>query len=232
MDEFEYEIRRSTRARHARVEVAYGGVTVVLPQRAPERVARRLVRDQYDWIVRALVKVERDRSAVAERTLTDGAQIPLLGQELELRVAVIGEAERESVSFRARDGRVTVRAHSEAPQDLAVPLERWYRRVARKEATARLDAITRRNGTRYSKLTIRDQSTRWGSCAANGAISINWRLLLAPEAVFHYVIEHEAAHLEVHDHSQRFWNLLDERMPDWQEHRDWLRHSGGTLRLH
>lgn len=231
MDEFEYEIRRSTRARHARVEVAYGGVTVVLPQRAPERVARRLVRDQYDWIVRALLKVERDRAAVAERALVDGANIPLLGRELELRVAVIDQDQRESVSFRARDGRVTVRARSDAPHELAVPLERWYRRVARTEATKRLDAITRRNGTSYSKLTIRDQSTRWGSCAANGAISINWRLLLAPEAIFDYVIEHEAAHLEIHDHSQRFWNLLDARMPDWQAHRDWLRSSGGTLRL-
>jgi predicted metal-dependent hydrolase len=55
--------------------------------------------------------------------------------------------------------------------------------------------------------------------------------MLAPEAVLDYVIEHEAAHIEVRDHSKRFWALMDARVPDWRDSRDWLRRNGGTLRL-
>ena len=62
-------------------------------------------------------------------------------------------------------------------------------------------------------------------------MSFNWRLLLAPEAVLDYVIEHEVCHLEVMDHSPRFWALLESRVPDWREHAAWLRRYGSTLVL-
>ncbi len=62
-------------------------------------------------------------------------------------------------------------------------------------------------------------------------MSFNWRLLLAPPAIVDYVVEHEVAHLEVMDHSPRFWGLLAERVPDWREHERWLRRHGHLLRL-
>ena len=67
-------------------------------------------------------------------------------------------------------------------------------------------------GAAYTGLTIRGQRTRWASCSSTGAMSFNWRLLLAPEAVLDYVIEHEVCHLEVMDHSPRFWALLESRV--------------------
>ncbi|MGB3953089.1 MAG: SprT family zinc-dependent metalloprotease, partial [Solirubrobacterales bacterium] len=114
---------------------------------------------------------------------------------------------------------------------IAALLERWYRRRAREEITRRLDVVVARNGTSYRRLAIRDQRTRWGSCSTSGTLSFNWRLLLAPSVVLDYVVEHEAAHIEVRDHSPRFWALLDRRVPGWQQQRDWLRRHGGTLRL-
>jgi predicted metal-dependent hydrolase len=110
-------------------------------------------------------------------------------------------------------------------------LERWYRRAARAEIAPRLDAAVARAGTTYSGLTIRAQRTRWASCSAAGGMSFNWRLLLAPEVVLDYVIEHEVCHLEVMDHSPRFWRLLESRVPDWREHAAWLRRYGATLAL-
>jgi predicted metal-dependent hydrolase len=115
--------------------------------------------------------------------------------------------------------------------DRAESLERWYRRAARAEIAPRLDAATSRAGVAYTTLTIRGQKTRWASCSQNGAMSFNWRLLLAPESVLDYVVEHEVCHLEVMDHSARFWRLLERRVPDWRDHADWLRRYGATLRL-
>jgi predicted metal-dependent hydrolase len=106
-----------------------------------------------------------------------------------------------------------------------------YRRQARAEIAPRLDAAVARAGTRYSGLTIRGQKTRWASCSSTGAMSFNWRLLLAPGPVLDYVVEHEVCHIEVMDHSPRFWALLESRVPDWREHSTWLRRYGSTLTL-
>jgi predicted metal-dependent hydrolase len=110
-------------------------------------------------------------------------------------------------------------------------LERWYRRRAREEVTPRLDAACARAGTSYERLQIRGQRTRWASCSSTGAMSFNWRLLLAPAEILDYVVEHEVAHLEVLDHSRRFWDLLASRCPDWRQREAWLRRHGHALRL-
>ena len=96
----------------------------------------------------------------------------------------------------------------------------------RRRSAPRLDAATQRAGSRYTGLTIRGQRTRWASCSSTGAMSFNWRLLLAPPEILDYVVEHEVCHLEVMDHSPRFWRLLASRSPDWRAHSAWLRRYG------
>ena len=110
-------------------------------------------------------------------------------------------------------------------------LEGWYRRRAREEIAPRLDAAVARAGTSYSSLQIRCQRTRWASCSSSGAMSFNHRLLLAPPEIVDYVVEHEVAHLELLDHSPRFWALLASRCPEWREYEAWLRRHGQALRL-
>ena len=99
------------------------------------------------------------------------------------------------------------------------------------EIEPRLDRACALAGTSYSRLTIRGQRTRWASCSRSGAMSFNWRLLLAPEAVLDYVIWHEVCHLEVMDHSSRFWRLLASRSPGYREQLRWLKLNGATLVL-
>jgi predicted metal-dependent hydrolase len=123
------------------------------------------------------------------------------------------------------------RLHVPGGEDHRPALERWFRRQAREEIAPRLDRATALTGKRYAGLTIRGQRTRWASCSATGAMSFNWRLLLAPEAVLDYVVWHEVCHLDVHDHSPRFWSLLAERCPDYARHARWLRRHGATLVL-
>ena len=115
--------------------------------------------------------------------------------------------------------------------ELREALEAWYRRQARSEVATRLDAAVARAGRSYTTLQIRGQRTRWASCSTSGAMSFNWRLLLAPAEILDYVVEHEVAHLDVQDHSARFWSLLASRSPRWREHEAWLRRHGHALRL-
>jgi hypothetical protein len=213
----EYTVRRSDRARRVRVAVdPEKGVEVVLPQRAPKRAAAEAVRELRPWIERRLAEAEAAREAVAAR----GHTVPYLGETLTLK------PERGRTRVHRR-GDVLLVPHG----DHRPALERWYRRNAKLEIAPRLDRAVEALDTTYTALTIRNQRTRWGSCSSTGAMSFNWRLLLAPEDVLDYVVWHEACHLRVLDHSPRFWALVERHVPGYEEPRRWLRKHGQTLVL-
>ncbi len=218
MEEIAYTVRRSERARRVRVSVDAGrGVEVILPRRAAAREAAAAIRELRPWIERRVAELESARAAVAAR----GARVPYLDAMLSLHP----EAGRERV--HRRGGALLVPAGA----DCEPALERWYRRRARSEIAPRLDDACAQTGHAYTALTIRGQRTRWASCSRTGAMSFNWRLLLAPETVLDYVIWHEVCHLQIMDHSPRFWSLLARRYPDYRRESAWLRRHGATLVL-
>jgi predicted metal-dependent hydrolase len=218
VQELSYQVRRSDRARRVRVTVdATRGVEVVLPRRAPEREAAAAIRELRPWIERRVAELAGARAVVAAR----GDAVPYLGRTLTL----VSEPGRTRVTLRGEALLVP------AGEGLRPALERWYRRTARGEIEPRLDRACALAGTSYSRLSIRGQRTRWASCSRSGAMSFNWRLLLAPEPVLDYVVWHEVCHLEVMDHSPRFWRLLAARSPGYREQLRWLRAHGATLVL-
>jgi predicted metal-dependent hydrolase len=192
------------------------GVEVVLPRRSPEGQAARVVEELGPWIERRLAAQARAREAVHGPAGT----VPYLG---------------EALTLVPEPGRTRVHRRGDAllvPEDDAGPaLERWYRREARAEIAPRAHEAAAAVGARVSAVAIRAQRTRWGSCSPSGALSFNWRLLLAPEPVLDYVVIHEACHLKVADHSRGFWSLVERHCPDWREHTRWLRRNGSALTL-
>jgi predicted metal-dependent hydrolase len=224
----EYPIRRSDRARRARINVSADGVEVVVPRRMALRQVVPFVEEKRPWIERTLRRIREAEEAAAVR-LADGGSVPYLGRSLSLRVRVQPGRQRSHVALRGDVLHVAVGSPGAAPVRDA--LEGWYRRRARLEVEPRLDAACARAGTSYTRLSIRAQRTRWASCSSTGAMSFNWRLLLAPPEILDYVVEHEVAHLEVLDHSPRFWRLLGSRSPAYREHERWLRRNGPALRL-
>ena len=222
-----YRIRRSNRALHARIQVDADGVEVVLPRHFPLRNVEPFVQEKRPWIERTLRRMRESEQHFPPARLCDGGEVPYLGERLSLRVRVEPSRSRAHVSRRGPELRVRL-----GPDNgLREALEAWYRRQARIEVAPRLDAAVARAGRSYERLQIRGQRTRWASCSTSGAMSFNWRLLLAPAEILDYVVEHEVAHLDVQDHSHRFWRLLASRCPAWREHEAWLRRHGHALRL-
>ena len=230
-----YRIRRSERARRARILVDGDGVEVVLPRRFPLREVEPFVEEKRAWIERTLRRLRETEAELPAARLEDGGFVPYLGESLTLSVRVEPGRQREHLARRGDELRVVLPAHAEqllaGDGALRDALERWYRKRARIEVAPRLDAACARAGTSYTRLQIRGQRTRWASCSSTGAMSFNWRLLLAPAEILDYVVEHEVAHLERLDHSPRFWRLLASRCPDWREHEAWLRRHGHALKL-
>jgi len=218
-EDLAYRIRRSDRARRVRVSVdAQGAVEVVLPRRSPASAAPAAIEELRPWIERRLHAARTLRATIAAR----GASLPYLSEHLTL----VPQAGRTR-AHRRQDALLVPADAEQARQ----AIERWYRRAAAREIAPRLDAAATVLGTSYTTLSIRGQRTRWGSCSSSGAMSFNWRLLLAPAPVLDYVVWHEACHLRVMDHSPRFWALVRANCPDYETQRRWLRHHGATLVL-
>lgn len=196
-----------------RVDAA-GTVEVVLPARAPARAADEAVHELRAWIDARRRTLAEARSELAASPGT----VSYLGIPLRL------SPEPGRIRAERRGNRLLV-----PDSDAAGAIEAFYRARARIEVSERLDDACARAGTGYSRLTIREQRTRWASCSSQGAMSFNWRLLLAPADVLDYVVEHEVCHLEVHDHSVRFWALLESRMPGWRQPAGWLKRYGPLL---
>jgi predicted metal-dependent hydrolase len=94
---------------------------------------------------------------------------------------------------------------------------------ARRELPLRLLQLAARYRLTVSRISIRNQRSRWGSCSRRGHICLNWRLVTMPDSVRDYVLIHELMHLKRMDHSPKFWKLVAEACPDYQEARWWLR---------
>jgi len=222
-----YRIRRSNRALHARILVDADGVEVVLPRNFPLRKVEPFVQEKRPWIERTLRRLKDSEQLFPPARVCDGGEVPYLGERLSLAVRIEPSRSRAHVARRGSGLRVALGPGT----PLEDALEAWYRRRARAEIAPRLEAALARAGRGYKTLQIRGQRTRWASCSTTGAMSFNWKLLMAPAEILDYVVEHEVAHLDVQDHSRRFWSLVASRCPRWREHERWLRSHGHALRL-
>ncbi|GFI51448.1 M48 family metallopeptidase [Lachnospiraceae bacterium 62-26] len=93
----------------------------------------------------------------------------------------------------------------------------------------RVEYYARLMGISYGRITIREQKTRWGSCSGKGNLNFNWKLTLMPMEILDYVVVHELAHRREMNHSQKFWKIVEQVLPDYQERRKRLRELADSL---
>lgn len=110
-------------------------------------------------------------------------------------------------------------------------VEDWLKKQARSHISRRINVLTNELGVIATRITVRDTASRWGSCSTTGAISISWRLIMAPNSVLNYVCAHEVAHLKEMNHGKRFWSLVDRLVgnADAAAAQDWLKVNGAEL---
>lgn len=210
-------VRRSAQARRLslRVDPRTGGATVVAPPQIPEEDLRRFVSRHRDWLSDRL-------AAVPDRLpFVDGAEVPYLG--LAHRVRHVPHQDRPVLRC---DGELRVAGH---PDHLGRRLTDFLKAEAARELSELAHDKAARLGLRPARITVRDTSSRWGSCSGTGRLNFSWRLILAPEPAFDYVVAHEVAHLKEMNHSPRFWGIVAQLTAFMAEGRVWLRANGARL---
>ncbi|HYM01621.1 MAG TPA: SprT family zinc-dependent metalloprotease, partial [Stellaceae bacterium] len=137
---------------------------------------------------------------------------------------VARSGERGPVWIEGREIRV-----SGDEEHIARRVRDFLRERAREELGRRARRLAAQVDRKIGRITVRDTTTRWGSCSANGNLAFSWRLVMAPEAVLHYVVAHEAAHLVEMNHGPRFWKLVERLVPNFERQRDWLNNNRAWL---
>src|SRR4051794_31232340 len=212
--------RRSARARRIslRIEPRGGGVIVTLPARASLAAGRALLMTHTDWVAERLARLPR------QVALQPGAEIPIGGRPHRIvhRPGARGGAWTEGgelhvtgdPAFLAR--RVTDFLRAEARRRLAAA-------AVQKAAAAQVP---------LRRVVVKDTSSRWGSCTADGTVMFSWRLIMAPPEVQDYVVAHEVAHLRHMNHSRQFWGLASQLTPHRPAATAWLAaHGAGLMRV-
>ncbi|HWI25382.1 MAG TPA: SprT family zinc-dependent metalloprotease [Stellaceae bacterium] len=212
-------VRVSRRARRLALKIDAVGdaVELVLPPRTPLPRALNFLRSNRDW-------VESRLAALPPRiTFAEGESVPILGVPHRIR-RVARARGKGPVWTEGSELRVT----GEAPH-LARRVRDFLKERAREEFARRARRLAARIDREVGRISVRDTTTRWGSCSANGNMAFSWRLVMAPEAVLHYVVAHEVAHLVEMNHGPRFWKLVQKLVPDVERHRDWLNENRAWL---
>lgn len=225
-----YRLRRSKR-RSVGLMVDHDGLTVTAPVRMPVRQMTSSLQDKASWILAKLDKWA-DRAPPLARILESGARLPYLGGELDLHIVPHPTRARTKVE-RGQD-RLTVEIDRHLQGDMKANtirrgLERWYRRQAENDFPQRTARYAEQLGRHPSRIVIRSQKRRWGSCDSKGIIRLNWRLIGASPDLIDYVCAHEVAHLVEANHSPAFWAVVEKLVPDWKARRQRLNATAGIF---
>jgi len=208
-------LRHSPRARRISLRVSGldGRVTLTVPRGVSETEALKFAASKGDWL-RAQLAGRPDCLSVAP-----GVALPVEGRLLRIDPGA------------GRGVRLTADTIEVPGPEAQLParVQAWLKARARDRLSAASDTYAAQLGLGYSRITLRDTRSRWGSCSSRGALSYSWRLIMAPPEVLDYVAAHEVAHLAEMNHSPAFWAVVARLSPGYETPRRWLRREGAAL---
>ena len=228
----EYQVRRSQRRKKTvQITVDGAGVQVAAPVATPDDEIQAMVRKRAPWILRNAADAQL---VAAPKRLVSGETLPYLGKNVRI---VIEPADVRYAQVRFHHWRFRIAVPRTMPDDQRYETIRraiigWYRQ----RAAVRMEDSVARWWPRFGdadqpRVLIRNQRQRWGSCAPDGTLRFNWRVVMLEPALAEFVVVHELAHLSVKNHSPDFWALVTAALPDAQHRRRRLREAGRSLPL-
>jgi predicted metal-dependent hydrolase len=216
---FDVSVRRSRRRRSLGLTVTgEGRVILAAPPGASKDIILQVLSKHQAWIKR---KVAESREAWAR--LPAGA-IFLLGKAY--RLSLLPEA-----TSLVKLGAAEIRVAAGSVAGAWTCLQAWYRREADRVIRERVNHYARGLGLPALRVELREWRRRWGECRLQEALRFNWRLILLPLEILDYVVVHELAHLQEPGHNPRFWQRVEQTLPDYRQRRQWLNRYGAPFLL-
>ncbi len=211
-------LKKSSRAKRIILRISQNsGVELVVPKRASEKAAMRFLYNHQEWLFNKLSQV---RPAL-KNELKDGAKINISGREY-----IICHTGNLRGITTLNDNILSV---SGEQKFINKKVKDFLKSEAKREISKIAAEHHKNMGVKYQNITLRDTTSRWGSCSQNGNLSFSWRLIFAPYEVLRYVVIHELAHLREMNHSKNFWDIVAKFDANYKQHRKWLKANGKLL---
>lgn len=232
---FPVHLKRSARAKRTRIVVTAERIEVVAPQQVAEADIYQFVHAKRAWVSKTkskLLQQQAELVSLAPPSYHHGAEVPLQGKAYPL---IVKSTKLKRIKIRFEHQFI---AHlpqhfkeEERSEHIRAALIRWMKNHAKliaEDLVANYAAVYQ---LKPRSIRIKAQKSRWGSCGGQNDINLNWVLVLAPVQVFEYVVVHELCHIRHKHHGPEFWNLVAQLMPQYQQHRAWLKQHGSTLMM-
>lgn len=204
-------------------------VTVIVPVGMKEEAIKRNVKTKAHWIVKKLSELKDIKPVAEAKRFVDGECFLYLGQNYSMQIQFIDNLPAPKVKLI--EGKLLISTPTEDKEIIKKALEKWYRERAREVINERVKYYQFVIGAKPSRVNIKEQKKRWGSCSSKGNLNFNWKLIMAPPEIIDYVVVHELAHLVHLNHSKQFWALVESILPDYKERRKWLNNNGQVLSI-
>lgn len=205
-----------------------GGVAVSAPLNLSNARIEELLRNKTNWIISKIDTVKA--SAKIRHNILEADNLKLLGEDFKLNIY---DTEERVVRVLFKDKQFYVYSpknmYSDCDMYIKEAITNWYKKQASLIYTQRAEYYSKLLNVHYNKISIKEQKTRWGSCSSKGNLNFNWRVIMAPIEIVDYLVVHELCHLVHMNHSKDFWALVGGILPNYQNHRDWLKANGNSL---
>ena len=201
-----------------RIDPVRREAVAIAPSSRQTKRAVEFANERAGWIATQLAALPE------AHPFTNGAVVPIRGFDTVLeRISGRAPAKLEARPYR----RLVIGAPD--AETFAARVKRFLVNEAKSDFAARVAVHAETLHVKPRKMTVKDTSSRWGSCSVDGALAFSWRLIFAPADVLDYLAAHEVAHLKELNHSPRFWAQVKKCIPDHTRGRGWLRRHGQSL---
>jgi predicted metal-dependent hydrolase len=215
-----YQIKKSSRKT---MSLSFDGNVIIVkaPESFSESKIESYIRSNEIKITEALrlASVEADT-----KNFIDGEDFYFLGKNYRLKII------DNDTSKLSLEGNYFIMGQFQ-DSDFKSIFEEWYSVELNKVLKERIEVYGKVFNLSPSKVTVENLKEKWGVCTPKGHIKINWRLAMAPLSIIDYIIIHELIHLEIKDHSKKFWNRLESIIPKYRSHVRWLKEHGNELNI-
>ena len=214
-------IRTSRRSKSISLKIRNGELEVSCPYNTSETFLKNLIERKKEWINK---NIDRSRKNHKNIDQISHGFITYKGQVLKL---VYEKSNFEGIAVE--DNKLKI-FYSDESKSKKLIIE-WLKLQANNFLRARLSFLSKRISIEFNSLTIKSYTARWGSCNIRGDIFLNWKLIMLPESVIDYVLIHELAHINVPNHSKKFWELVKKKDPNYCKNQQWLKDNGSAFIL-
>jgi len=214
---FNYDIqKRSISSIRLRLKTSHSFI-ISCPILTPNFVIQSFIKHHQDWILKNSTKIHSKKSIFRLKT------IKILGNDYQI---IFTKTQRDSVVFSENEQKIYANISQNSKTFLKKVLETKFRPFALSLIKKELANLSRQFGFDYHHVSVKNQSSRFGSCSSRGNLNFNWQIIFFPPEKFRHILLHELTHLKIKNHSKKFWDQLTVYDSDCKFNNLWLKHKG------